>query len=111
MAFKKDFGSPFSEYTAGTNSGATASHAAATGKRHYITDVTFWSDTDTIITLLAGTAGATVVWEGKLDVSVEGFNKTVRFDTPIIGDISVKVEAKVATSTTDCGVTMNGYTV
>ena len=110
MEFKGPFGKPFQSYTAGTNSGATASVTAVTGQKHYVTDVTFWSDTDSIISILGGAAGGTVIWEGSLDVDVGGLSKTVNFTTPLVGASGIKVEAKVTSSSSDCGVTVQGYT-
>lgn len=99
-------GSEWSEKTAGTAAGATATHAAVTGAKHYITDVDFWTDADSLLQILDGT---TVVKEWKLDVSVGGLSLHRSFRTPVIGTAGNLVSAKIVTSSADCHVSMQGY--
>jgi len=98
-------GTEWREYTAGTNSGATASHAAASGVVHKVCGATFYSDKNSIISILSGT---TVIWEGSILTAV---NTTVHvtFPEPLQGTISELVSAVVASSTADCSATIWGF--
>ena len=99
-------GTEWRDYGVGTNGGATATKAASSGARHKICWATFWSDTDTLITLKSG---STTIWEGKLDIDVVGLMIHILFPEPIIGTISEAVTANVASSTSDCGVAFGGF--
>jgi|6_EtaG_2_1085325.scaffolds.fasta_scaffold01142_5 hypothetical protein len=109
-------GTEWSETTAGTNSGATASHAAGASsggspaRTHIVTSISGHVDADSIVQILGGAAGATVVWESKIDISVEG----ISFNFPglnVIGVPGIKVEGKIASSSADCQVNVSGYSI
>ena len=99
----------WSATTAGTNAGAVASKTAVTGKTHVITRISGHTDTDSIIQVLAGAAGATVVAEFALDISVAGLS--FEFEGPWVGTPGVKVEGKIATSTSDAQANLMGYSI
>lgn len=101
---------PFSATTAGTNAGAVASIAAVSGKIHIITSISGHTDTDSLIQILGGAAGATVVWESKIDISLQGFSFNFS-GIWVEGVPGIKLEGKVATSTTDCQVNVSGYSI
>jgi hypothetical protein len=99
-------GSYWSATQAGTNSGATATQAADTvGSRAYVvTCVSGHLDADAIITVKDGT---TIIWEAKIDVSVEGFS----FHFPNLSlpcSLGALTEAEISASTADCQVTISG---
>jgi len=104
-------GQHWSETAAGTDAGATATHAALSGHTHVVTSISGHTDGDTLIQILAGAAGATVVWESKIDVSVEGFS----FNFPglnVMGTTSIAVAGKIDDATAaDCQVNISGYTI
>lgn len=106
MAFGEEHGKPISDYTAGTDSGATATAAAETGKTHWITGLTAYSDDDSVVSLKDKT---TVVWEGAI-TTANSDTLHVKFPTPIRITTGNKADAIVASSTTDCSVTLFGYT-
>mgnify|MGYP005812939145 CR=1 FL=1 len=89
---------------AGTNSGATATIAADASQTYIITNISGHGDADAVIT--GEGPAATVVWEGKKDVSVEG----LPFDS---GPISIPLArntaavGKISASTADCQVTIS----
>lgn len=96
------------EYKAGTNSGATASKTAVAGKRFLVTWVAGHTDADALVSIKAGAAGATTVFELRLDVSAEGFQFGASGLT-IMGETGVKVEAVISASSADCHVAFGGY--
>jgi len=99
----------WNEKTDGTNAGATATHAAATAERHHILWATFYTDADSILQIKDGT---TVVWETKIDVSVEGFTRHITFpEGCLVGTRGNAVSAVVASSTADCAVQLGGYSL
>jgi len=99
-------GTEWQEETAGTSSGATATKAAATNVQHKIFWATFYCDADTLITI---TDGATVIWEGKVDVSVVGLTYHVTFPVPLVGSVGAAVTAVIASSSADCRVSFGGF--
>ena len=92
----------FSATAAGTNSGATATEAAATGKVHVITRVSGHTDATSIIQALDG---ATVAGEWK--VAPNYFN--IPCHIPITPGAAAG--GKIATSTADCQANLEGYTI
>ncbi len=97
----------WSETAAGTSSGASATHAASTNNAHVVNSISGHVDADSIITVKSGT---TVIWESKIDVSVEGFS----FSFDGISALGVKGEAvsgNIASSSSDCQVNIGGYTI
>jgi len=101
-------GTPFSETAAGTNGGATATKAAATGKAHFVTSISGHTDTDSLIQILDG---STVVWQSAIDISVEGFQIIPPAGLLIPITPATACSAKIVTSTSDCQVNFNGYTI
>ena len=99
--------SSWSETQAGTGSGATASHAAASGTQHFVSCISGHVDADSIIQILDHT---TVVWESKIDVSVEGFSFSF-----YVGNIPItpgnKADGKIASSSADCQVNLGGSSI
>ena len=97
----------WSETTAGTDSGAIATKSAISNRQHFVTSVSGHTDADSIITIKDGT---TIVWESKIDVSVEGFSFS--FTIPCIpatpGAVAV---GTIASSSADCQVNLTGYTI
>jgi hypothetical protein len=98
----------FSATAAGTNSGATATHAAVTGQTYVVTNISGHGDADAVITIES--PASTVLWEGKLDVSAEGFNFSSGPVTIPCGRSAAAV-GKIAASTSDCQVTISGYII
>ena len=99
--------SPWSETTAGTNSGATATHAAATNVQHFVTGVSGHGDQDATLQIKDG---STVMAEFKIDVSVEGISFK-----PWTGLIPITpgaaCSAVISASGSDCQVNINGFSV
>ena len=102
-----DTTSKWSATAAGTDSGATATQAAGgANTQHFVTSVSGHVDADSIITIKDGT---TVVWETKVDISVEGpsFSFNV-FCIPITPNAAAN--GAIASSSADCQVNIDGYT-
>jgi len=99
-------GTEWSEYTAGTDSGASATHAAETGVQHKVFWATFYSDADSVLTIKDG---SDVIWEGKLVVATMGNTLHVTFPIPLIGTAGNAVSANVASSTADCAAALGGF--
>lgn len=98
----------FSVTAAGTDSGATATKAAVTRRAYFVTSISGHTDTDSVLQILDGT---TVAWEGKIDISVEGWQFGYFFPTPIVCTAGNLAAGKVVTSTSDCQVTITGFQV
>jgi hypothetical protein len=101
---------PWSETAAGTDSGATATHAAGAAgidSTHFITGCSGHVDEDQTIQLRDG---STVMAEFKIDFSVEG----LQFH-PWTGCIPITpgnaCSAVLAGSASDCQVNFNGYSM
>ena len=109
-------GTEFSETAAGTDSGATATHAAAAGsngspdRTHIVTALSGHVDADSIVQILGGSAGTTVVFESKVDISVEGL-KFHFGGLNVVGTPGAAVAGKIAGSSADCQVNISGYSV
>jgi|SRR3990167_1896452 len=97
----------FSEYTAGGASGATATHTGVAGRQHYVTHIDGWLDEDALIRIQDDT---TVLWESKIDISLEG--TTFSFE---VGAIPITpgndTSGFVNTSVADCAVRISGFTI
>tara|TARA_Y100001938_G_C8031436_1_gene400873 strand:+ start:806 stop:1123 length:318 start_codon:yes stop_codon:yes gene_type:complete len=104
MMFK---GTEWSDFTAGTDSGATATQAAATGKQHFVTGIYGFVDADSALSVKAGSS---VVAEWAIDVSVDGGNFSY---TGLMIPITPGSAANgvLAASSADCGVTLQGFTI
>ena len=96
---------PIKQVAAGTSSGATATEAAAVGKKHYITRVSGWVDAAQLVTLKDK---ATVVEEIK---ALANTPFEMRFYPPQGITAGNLAEAKIANSTSDCHITMYGFTI
>jgi len=98
---------PFSETAAGTTDGATATKAARDGHYHVVTSISGHVDEDSLITILDGSS---VVWESKIDISLEGFS----FNFPglnVVCSLSATAAGELAGSLADCQVNISGYTL
>jgi archaellum component FlaF (FlaF/FlaG flagellin family) len=98
----------WSETTAGTDSGATAAHAVETGRQFFVTSVSGHVDADATVKILDG---STVVWETKIDVSVEGTQIKPPSDLDIPITPSTACSAVISASTADCQVNISGYSI
>ena len=97
----------WSETTAGTDSGAVATHSAISDRQHFVTSVSGHTDADSIITIKDGT---TIVWETKIDVSVEGFSFS--FNVPCLPITpGANAVGTIAASSADSQVNLTGYTI
>jgi len=98
---------PWTATTAGTNAGATATKAAATGDTHFVTHVSGHTDADATLQLLDG---STVLAEWSIDISVEGFQfYSVSGLWPITS--ATACSAVISASAADCQVNLGGFTV
>jgi hypothetical protein len=102
-----DTTSRWSVTAAGTDSGATATQAAGgANTQHFVTTISGHTDADSIITIKDGT---TIVWQTKVDVSVEGISFSFNgFCIPISPNATAN--GVIATSSSDCQVNIDGYT-
>jgi len=107
MTTQIDLTNAWSETTAGTDSGATATHAAATNVSHVVTHVSGHGDADSTIQLKDG---STVLAEWKLDVSVEGFQFQPQ-NGVWIGTPGNAVSAAISASSADCQVNIAGFSI
>tara|TARA_R110000751_G_scaffold74548_1_gene150526 strand:- start:604 stop:921 length:318 start_codon:yes stop_codon:yes gene_type:complete len=94
----------FSATAAGTNAGATATQALSVGIAYVALNISGHTDADSVITIES--PAATILWEGAVDVSVDGigFDFNPRIPAPRGGVII----GKIASSTADCQVTISG---
>ena len=101
--------SKWKAYTAGTSAGAVATKAAGTNEIQVITWATFFSDTDSLVTIKDG---SDTIWEGHMDVGVAGtlLHVTFPFGT-LFASSGAAVTANIASSTTDCGVSFGGFSI
>jgi archaellum component FlaF (FlaF/FlaG flagellin family) len=95
------------ETTAGTDSGAVATHAAETSVAHFVTQISGHTDTDSIITVKDG---STIIWQTKIDVSVKGFDFSYDLDEMLITP-GTAVSGTIVTSTSDAQVNLIGYSI
>ena len=98
----------WNETTAGTDSGATATHAADSDQYHVVTHVGGHVDADSILKVLDGT---TVVWESKIDISVEGFQINSPPGLHIVCTKGNKADFVIASSSSDCQANIGGYSI
>ena len=97
----------WSETTAGTDSGAVATHTAITSRQHFVTSISGHTDADSIITIKDGT---TIVWETKIDVSAEGFSFS--FAIPCLPITpGANAVGTIASSSADAQANLTGYTI
>ncbi len=93
------------EGAAGTNLGATATHAAAANRTHFVTELSGHTDLDSLVQILDGT---TVVWESYVDVSA---GRAFSFSVHVPITAGTACSGKIDASTADCYVNLGGYTV
>ena len=93
------------QHADGSSSGATATEAGVTGKKHFITSVEAWSDGAVLLQLKDDT---TVIKEWKL-LADTPFSKDFR--QPLKITSGAAFAAIVANSTTDCHVSFSGFTI
>ncbi len=93
----------FKVFAGGTSSTAVVTQSASASLAHYVTWITGWSDTASLINIAVS---GTVVWEGKI-LANSYIHAT--FPSPIFSAITQTVVATVATCTSDCGVSFGGY--
>ena len=94
----------FSATKAGTDSGATATQAADAAQTYVVTNISGHTDADSIITI-ESPLGA-VIWQTKVDVSIEGTNFNFNTTQPIA--INTAAVGDIASSSADCQVTISG---
>lgn len=96
----------WSEAEAGTDSGATATHAAETDRQHFVTRISGHTDIDALLQIKDGD---TVIWETYIDVSV---NPAFMFDvSPLPVTPGTACSGVLAASTADCYVTLQGFSM
>ena len=101
-------GGYFSATAAGTDSGASATRAADATQGYVVKNISGHCDADCVITIES--PAATILWETKVDVSVDGgqfeyspYIPTTARNTAILG--------KISASTADCQVTISGEVI
>jgi hypothetical protein len=107
MTTQIDLNKAWSETAAGTDSGATATHAAESGVVHVITHVSGHGDSDATIQLKDG---STVLAEWKIDVSVEGWQFMPQ-NGIWVGTNGNAVSAAISASSADCQVNIAGFSI
>lgn len=102
----KDSGTPFSE-TATHATAAVASHAAATGKTYYITDISASSDKAGALLLVK--QGTTIIWRTQVATTAAGINSySHTFSTPLRGASGALVSVEID-GTAVCHANIAGY--
>lgn len=97
----------WSATAAGTDSGATATKAAISGRAVVVTHVSGHGDADATLRLIDG---STVLAEWKIDISLEGFQFNVAAGTwPCTANTAVTLV--LSASSADCQVNMTGFTI
>lgn len=99
---------PWSETQAGTNAGATAAHSAETGVTHFVTHISGHTDTDATVQILDD---STVVWETKIDISLEGTQIKPAENLCIPITPGNACSAVISASTADCQINVGGYSI
>jgi hypothetical protein len=107
MTTNFDLNKAWSETTAGTDSGATATHAAESNVAHVVTHVSGHGDADATIQLRDG---STPLAEWKIDVSVEGFQFLPQ-NGVWVGTPGNAVSAVISASSADCQVNICGFSL
>lgn len=101
--------SSWNETAAGTDSGATATHAAAAGKMHFAEHISGHSDADSIIQIIED--GSTVLWETKLVTAQNGNGFAVNVPRGIHAQPGLSIAGKVVSSSSDCQVNLAGFSI
>tara|TARA_R110002051_G_scaffold324339_1_gene421168 strand:- start:1217 stop:1522 length:306 start_codon:yes stop_codon:yes gene_type:complete len=97
----------FSATAAGTDAGATATRSADATQAYVVCNISGHTDLDGVVTIES--PAATILWETKIDVSVDG--TSFDFNPKISTDRNVAVLGKIAGSTADCQVTISGEVI
>ena len=109
-------GTEFSETAAAAGSGATATHAAAAGsngspdRTHIVTALSGWAAAESVPQILGGSNGTTIIFESKIDFSVEGHSFHFA-GLNVVGSPGAAVSGKLVTSSSDGQVNISGYSV
>jgi|TARA_R110001583_G_scaffold43085_5_gene136996 hypothetical protein len=101
-------GNFWSETAAGTDSGATATHAANNTNTYVVTSISGHVDADAIITIES--PASSILWQSKIDVSVEGFSFNFS-GLSVVGAGSGAILGKISASSADCQVNISGHTI
>ena len=107
MATQIDLNKAWSETQLGTDEGATATHALASGVSHIVTHVSGHVDEDATLQLLDG---STVLAEWKIDFSSEG-SQFYPISGIWAGTPGNTVSAAIANSNADCQVNIAGFSI
>ena len=97
----------FSATAAGTDSGATATRAANETQAYLVTNISGHVDADAIVTIES--PAATVLWQSKIDISIEGFS--FDFNPKITTTRNTAILGKISASSADCQVTISGEVI
>jgi len=100
---------PWNETAAGTNDGATATKAAVVEKQFFITSISGHIDEDVVVTIES--PAGTVLWETKIDFSVEGTQIKSPAGLNVQGVPDAAILGKIANSAADCQININGYSI
>tara|TARA_Y100001951_G_scaffold88955_2_gene80929 strand:- start:392 stop:703 length:312 start_codon:yes stop_codon:yes gene_type:complete len=95
----------FSATAAGTDSGATATQAANATQAFVVKNISGHVDADAVITIES--PASTILWESKIDVSVEGFSFDFNPCIPLTTR-NTAILGKLSASSADCQVTISG---
>jgi hypothetical protein len=96
----------YHEGTAGTGSGATATHAANTNLQHFVTRIAGHTDLDCLIQIRDNEQ---VIWEVAKDVST-GCDFSYDVDVIPITPLN-KVDVVISASTSDCFASITGFSM
>lgn len=108
MITQQAYGDIFSE-TATHGTAAVATKAGATGKTHYITDITVSSDKAGAICLVK--KGTTTIWQFQVGTTAAGLqSQPISFGTPLKGDLGGLVSVEID-GTSACKANMSGFTI
>ena len=95
----------FQATAVGTDSGASATQSAANTDTYIATALNGHTDTDSLLTIES--PAGTVLWESKIDISLEG--TTFSFpNLQIRGAAGQAIVGKIASSTSDAQVNISG---
>ena len=69
-----------------------------------------WADADSVLQILGGSNGTTIIFESKIDFSVEGHSFHFA-GLNVVGSPGAAVSGKLVTSSSDGQVNISGYSV
>ena len=103
----QEFGTPFVETDSGTAQ-AVATHAASSGKKFFITDISGSTDKGGCEIVVSN--GGTIIWQDRMSNTGTQFAVYSRtFSTPLSGTVGNSVVVTVGSATTMCYANMAGY--